>query len=426
MGIMKQIMIQEQEQGWKFVGGAFACEECVEDPFLKKWILQHASEPDCTYCSRSSQESPLAVHVNDLFDLINEGIRTEYGDAIDWYSYDSEDKTFMGHWSDSYELAYDLELFNNDGLLADFVDSFRDRMFCPSNPFSLSESEAFISGWQSFVDHVKHKTRYYFLADPTAQPDNGYQSHDEISVSEIPAYLGEAVRDLGRISVVGTEEVIFRARLSRLGETYQRAAELGTVPVEFATTANRMSPAGIPMFYGAGDQGTAIAEVYDKLKDGQQTAKASVGAFRPSRPLRLLDLTGQISLPSLFDPTKRHLREKVKLLRDFAKAIAQPIENDGREHIDYAPTQIVTEYFRHVFSDKEASPIDGIMYLSSRRPDHVCYVLFVDDKHCVDAGDSPDDGELRLLLSPDEVHVFGPGLALFLDQAANEPPDALV
>ena len=240
-------------------------------------------------------------------------------------------------------------------------------------------------------------------------------------LSEIPAYLGQAVRDLGLVREVGTEEVFFRARLSMRSETHLRTAELGTVPVSCATTANRMSPAGIPMFYGADDEVTAIAEVYDKSKDERQTAKASVGAFRPSRPLRLLDLSGRLPLPSLFDPTERRLREKVRLLRDFAEAIAQPIEKDRLEHIDYAPTQIVTEYFRHVFSAKEASPIDGIMYPSSRNTDHVCYVLFVDDKHCVDAGDSPDDGEFSLLLSPDEVHVFGPGLALFLDHETYEP-----
>ena len=416
MGAVKERLIVEHDQGWSFVDGAFACESCVEEPFLKKWIQRNGNEHACSYCHLHSQEALRAVAVNDLFDFINGGLRAEYGDALDLYLYDSEDKEYVGHWSDSNELAYDLELFGNDGLHSEFADAFRDRMFCPSDPFSLSEDEAFISGWERFVAHVKHKTRYYFLSDPTAQPDNDYWSRDEISVSEIPTYLGQAVRDLGLVREVGPDAVFFRARLSNRGEAYHRAAELGTVPVSCATAANRMSPAGIPMFYGAVDNVTAIAEVYDASKDEGRKAKASIGAFRPSRSLRLLDLTGRIPLPSLFDPTRRQLRGKVRLLRDFAKAIAQPIEKDRFEHIDYAPTQIVTEYFRHVFSAQEASPIDGIMYASSRNPDHACYVLFVDDKHCVDAKDSRDDEELRLRLASDEVQAVGPDLASFLDQ----------
>ena len=136
--------------------------------------------------AQAQRKARRAVSVNDLFAFINEGLRTEYGDALDWYFYDSEDKTLVGQWSDSDELAYELELFSTDGLHAEFVGAFEDRMFCPSDPFGVSEGEAFISGWQHFVDHVKHKTRYYFLADPTAQPDNGYRSHDKISVSPNP------------------------------------------------------------------------------------------------------------------------------------------------------------------------------------------------------------------------------------------------
>ena len=51
--------------------------------------------------------------------------------------------------------------------------------------------------------------------------------------------------------------------------------------------------------------------------------KASVGAFKPSRPLHLIDLTGVLETPSLFDGSVSHLREKVLLLREFAGAIAE-------------------------------------------------------------------------------------------------------
>jgi hypothetical protein len=47
--------------------------------------------------------------------------------------------------------------------------------------------------------------------------------------------------------------------------------------------------------------------------------------------------------PSLFDEQRRHLRAGLSFLHDFAADLAKPIEKDGREHIEYVPTQIVTE-----------------------------------------------------------------------------------
>ena len=160
-----------------------------------------------------------------------------------------------------------------------------------------------------------------------------------------------------------------------------------------------MSPAGIAMFYAAADEDTAIAEVHDAAKCFWPTTVASVGAFRPSRPLRVIDLTGQGAVPSLFNPAERHLREKVRMLNEFGEAIAQPVEKDALDHIEYAPTQVITEYFRYDFTANGEGPTDGIMYLSSRNRRHVCYVLFLDSEHCIDSGAAPpEDGVLHLVL----------------------------
>ena len=414
LGATKDRLIAQQDQGWSFADGEFACEDCIEEPSLKRWVSLKANEHTCSYCGRCSTETPLAVAVNDLFAFVDEGLRTEYDEALEWYPYDSEDKALVGIWSDSYEMADDLEIFANERLRDQFIESFDARMFCPRNPYGLSESAAFMSGWRRFVEHVKHHTRYYFLADPSAQGGGDDSRGDELSVDKIPTYLGEAVRELGLVREIGIGATLFRARLGSSGETFQDAPQLGTAPTGNITQANRMSPAGIAMFYGAADEQTAIAEVYDQNGGPSRSAKASVGAFRPSRPLHLIDLTGELDLPSLFDESVRHLREKVVLLREFARAIAEPIQKDGKERIEYVPTQIVTEYFRHVFRVDGTTPIHGIMYRSSRRPGGVCYVLFVDNEHCVDGEMSSELQDLHLLLPAGAVKVFGPRLPLWL------------
>ena len=409
LGTAKDRLMAEWGQGWKFVDDEFACDECVEEPFLKGWVSRNANGQACSYCGRNSPRTPLAVTVNDLFAFIDEGLRTEYDEALEWYPYDSEEKTLVGTKSDSYELADDLELFSNERLRERFVHGFENRMFCPRDPYSQSESEAFDSGWRRFVDHVKHRTRYYFLTDPSAQDLGDEWSRCELSINQTPSYLGEAIREIGLVRRLETGAPLFRARISRAGAPYRNAQQLGTAPTAAATAANRMSPAGIAIFYGAADERTAIAEVSEEAWDQSLSAAASVGAFKPSRPLHLIDLTGQVELPSMFDGSARHLREKVRLLNGFARDIAEPIQRDEKEHIEYVPTQIVTEYFRHVFAVEEGVPIDGIMYQSSRRPGGVCYVVFVDNKHCVDDGKGPDDA-LYLLLPPDAVQIFGPHL----------------
>lgn len=416
MGVAKERFTIQQEQGWYFVDGKSTCDECVEEPILKQWIRSQANEHTCSYCGRTSDEMYLAVCVNDLFTFINKGLRFEYGDAVDLLPYDSKEKRLIGEWLDSDDIASDFELFSNDDLRQAFIVSFADRMFCRSNPFVSSESESFMYGWERFVNHVKHRSRYYFLVDPEAEQRNGPWLEDRLNVNQVPTYLGEVVRELDLVREVEAGEFLFRARLSKEGRTYSSATELGTVPTKHAYAANRMSPAGIAMFYAAEDEISAIAEVYEETKDKMQMARASVGLFSATRSLCLVDLSGQVSLHSLFDAENRHLREKVRLLREFAKQIAQPVQKDGLEHIEYTPTQIVTEYFRHVFTTKDSRPIDGLMYKSSKTSSRLCYVLFAENEHCVDQGTPSKNGETELLLTLNDVRTFGPGLAQILSK----------
>jgi hypothetical protein len=64
-------------------------------------------------------------------------------------------------------------------------------------------------------------------------------------------------------------------------------------------------------------------------------------------------------------------------MRDFQA----PVTKDGREHIDYVPTQIVTEYIRHLYSHPEYGVARGVLY-SSVRGVGGCCVLFFDNDQC--------------------------------------------
>jgi hypothetical protein len=106
---------------------------------------------------------------------------------------------------------------------------------------------------------------------------------------------------------------------------------------------NRMNPAGVPMFYGALDRNTAIVEV----RSNQPTA-ASIGEFELLHEIRVVDLTALPPARGIFANGARYEKAAIGFLHQFMEDATLPIERDGREHIEYVPTQIVTEYFRHI------------------------------------------------------------------------------
>lgn len=59
-----------------------------------------------------------------------------------------------------------------------------------------------------------------------------------------------------------------------------------------------MSPAGIPLFYGADDVGTALAEV-GRADDREYF---TVAQFVTTAPITIVDLTDLPAVPDVFDP----------------------------------------------------------------------------------------------------------------------------
>ena len=56
--------------------------------------------------------------------------------------------------------------------------------------------------------------------------------------------------------------------------------------------------------------------------------------------------------------------------------ICQPVQKDGREHINYVPSQVVSEYFAQVFKTPEGKMLDGIVYPSAVALGSVNLALF--------------------------------------------------
>ncbi len=154
-----------------------------------------------------------------------------------------------------------------------------------------------------------------------------------------------------------------------------------------------MNPVGISYFYAATTRKTALAEIFRG-----PPASVAIGTFRPRSGLLVLDVSSLPSVPSPFDENSREQRDAILFLQEFAKTISRPVEKTGREHIDYVPSQIVSEYFAKVFSFKEvkansdidlphegastrARRINGLIYRSAVRDDGENIVFFPPSSH---------------------------------------------
>ena len=108
----------------------------------------------------------------------------------------------------------------------------------------------------------------------------------------------------------------YRCRARKRGAHLTEPADLGPPPKEYVSQS-RMSPAGIPMFYGAADEATARAETL-KTDD----ARHSMALFGLGRAVHVLDLTKSPTI-SIFDQGRRSLFDWGIFMQQFLRELQE-------------------------------------------------------------------------------------------------------
>jgi DNA-directed RNA polymerase subunit RPC12/RpoP len=367
------------------LSNTYVCSRCFEDYGLKEFISENAEYDECSYCGKWSRKKNIAIHINDLIIYLLECIHTEWGDPNDegvgWES--KEGGWVSAKVVDTYDLLFDeLELEINHKELQDLlVQTLSDKEWCQKDPHGLLIDRDLYFSWQRFSRQIKHEARYVFFKLTTYKE---YSPESDIIKEpyEIMEHLGFIVKNLDLIRTLPKNTKIYRARASSKGERFKKVEELGPPDAAEARYSNRMSPAGIPMFYGSLEQKTALEEISDPNKS--KPAIVSLATFTILDDVKILDLTNVPATQSIFDEKMRNHRLFLSFLNAFLANFIKPIVKDGREHIDYVPTQVVTEYFRHVFFDEGGEQVQGILYPSSRRKKGIACVLFFDQSNCTE------------------------------------------
>jgi hypothetical protein len=372
----------------------YVCEDCFDDYAVGEFIRREAVELRCDYCEIESETEAISAPLSDVARFIREGIETEWSDpddeAVPW---DSEEDRYIVEVYDTYDLLLDLLSISSDELLDDLSSELGDRNWCQRNPARFTKQEELYFNWEAFSEQLKHHTRYVFY-----RVEHERDEFDDRSVTphDILNTIADLVLEQELLRTLPAGTTLVRARPHPEDEAYSTVEDLGPPPEEKAVHANRMSPAGIPMFYGSDTEETALGEI-------DQIGFATVASFKTLKAFQVLDLTQIPAVPSLFDQQRGHHRPAIIFLTNFLDDFTKEVKKDGREHIEYVPTQVVTEYFRRVFRTIEGDRLRGVIYPSARIEGGISYVLFFTNEDCTQDDDSEERNEKWLSMVTSSV-----------------------
>lgn len=356
---------------------SFVCDNCFEDPGLIAFIRNNVCAQKCQFFSATGDVS-IAASVADVSEHFIECLLREYSLAADELGLTDLKESLISQQWDAQDLALDelaLEFpqDNMELLLPLLFSEYYDDGWCKRNPYGLDDSEWSRYSWERFCYSIMHKRRFFFLSQ-------GQDSYDPevYSPREVLSTIFDYAQNMGLFKELPAGHQLVRARFEGSGPPLETPRELGLPPAENAIQSNRMSPAGIPMFYACDDEETALRET------ASGPGRFATGRFETLRPITILDLTGIPPVPSLFqdipDSAEVIPRRALTFLHHVAEEMSRPIERDDKVHINYIPTQVVTEFIRDQVTWGDTQ-IEGIRYDSSVHPGHVSYVLFAIDTH---------------------------------------------
>jgi hypothetical protein len=357
--------------------GMAICFECIDDNYLKNEVLNNGHHLHCSVCN---EENNNAITVEQLGKLLEPIIREHFNLGQDekkfgkndneWWEQSGEPlssvvQQVLGQYFDIEDEIIDAVIDAEDFRPRDGDQGFFDKTSCyEERSVSL---HGYYSEWNYLLDELKHKRRFFneFALDFFKKL---FESVEALEC------LNEATNEYEKIAVElpqGTQ--LFRARDCKsrqyLREIYGDPFKHVGPPPDSLAIAGRMNANGVPVFYGAMDMETCIAEMRPVL-----AGDTVVISLNTTKPLRLLDFTRlENSIGdslSYFQSDFTSQVERHKFLRRLHRLISQPI-TPSRES-DYLITQTMTEYLAHVHTD----PFDGILFASAQRDQGVNVVLF--------------------------------------------------
>jgi len=368
LGIAKRFFEEEEAREYHTSDDA-VCPQCFSDGGLKAFIEDHLESNTCTVCGTTADHA-IAAPADDVLEFFLQKVGDHYENADGNAPWDNEEgRYFVTTWS-MYDLVFDeLQDIADYSTLEWLYEHIKDDgEYCERNWQILSPGEALKSAWDRFCAVIKHETRFLFFAEKEDDEDG---EPFKVRPAEMLEELGKVISECGLIQDIKAGTRMFRARGHEAGKAFTKVVDLGPPPKNAAKSAGRMNAPGIVVMYGAFDRDTALAE-----SSGPHT-DFSVAEFELLKDFQVVNLTRVPRVPSIFESGPR---ESLRFLRHFAKDVSQRFTPDKELHIEYTPTQVVSEYLRHRLRDKQGRPIHGLLYKSTEREGGANLALFIESE----------------------------------------------
>lgn len=392
MGGAKREYEERIERGWGR-SDARVCAACIEDDSLREAVRAEETDTQgaCTFCGGEA-----SAPFDGLLEVFADGINFLYDDALNSVPYVSAEGGFVGArvW-DTWDLLEDFhdcfESSVSDKIIGELRACTDMKHWVDRDDPDHGPQASLGAAWRKFCQSIKHDTRYVFWLQPDEHEEPTENGEPwEVDPATVLERVGELIDEFRLFNEYEPGYVVFRGRtFSDVNRIPSTASALGTPPRAQSLQGNRMSVAGIPMFYG----GESAEVVLDEVSVRTEDRLASVGRFTASKQFRVVDLTNLPSPPSPFDQKSRDQRWKVFFLHSFIREISRPIEK-GRDQIDYVPTQVMTEYLLRIRWGRRG--VQGIRYPSAAHENGVCVVLDVSSGDCLQRGADKNPNKLQL------------------------------
>lgn len=374
----------------------YVCMSCIGDPVLRS-IITMRYRRKCAACDHLRDEGAVSAFV--LARTSDRVIRAHFENVHDTDG-DYERALSLA------ELLAQITAIKDKGLCESMAIHVRincndpDRAFySPGVRYSKkkrrpndneSERDYVAARWDARATQFKHSRRYF--------NDNARKFFAllfDVAITAKSLSLFKSTPAVIKTLRAGTG--LFRGRLVSDADQRERikanpAKELAAPPKSF-TKQNRMNAAGVPMFYGARDRTTCIAEVRPSIGD-----EIAIARFQTTRDLRFFDFTNldnplERQKLSVWLDDYQEREEHLTLLKYLHRLIAQPVRTTDS---DYIMTQAMAEFLRFDAGDG----FEGIIFGSVQAEGGVNYVIFSERDSLEDVGDPSWEPRFPIALHP--------------------------
>lgn len=333
------------------------CHDCISDSFLADEVKEKGSRGLCGYCGKRRKALTLEKLAKRIDEVLEEHFRLSFNETP---------------WGRSGYPVVDLiaDMAGLDEEIANDVTAFLSKPHeyeamtdGAENPYDSDahyeelrpDEWGFLDTWEAFCSEIRSRARFF----STYAEDALRRLFGDLST--LKTIDDQPV--IRKIAPDNKDRFIWRARTAQ--STRELKAILGAPvseigpPTSRLAKGGRMNAPGIPVFYGALDEDTCVAEARAPVGSHVVVAK-----FEVLRPLRLLDfdsLTKIYVKGSHFDPDYSVRLGRASFLERLVREISRPIM-PGDEAFEYLVTQAVAEYLAH----KVKPQLDGIIFRSSQ------------------------------------------------------------